>query len=105
VRDRVNQCPEDNQWSQSIYSYEWEGIYKESWLKQTQNEFRIEVFGPAWLAGLEQDHRSVLGEVTCMKDRHSKNLTRTWWNVSQMQQASHNKARNKIVSHFYQIIY
>jgi hypothetical protein len=47
----------------------------------------------------------VLGEVTCMKDRHSKNLTRTWWIVSQMQQASHKQARNKILSHFYPIIY
>jgi hypothetical protein len=30
---------------------------------------------------------------------------RTWWNVSQMQQASHKQARNKILSHFYWIIY
>jgi hypothetical protein len=47
----------------------------------------------------------VLGEVTRMKDRHSKNLTHTWWNVSQMQQASHKQARNKILAHFYWIIY
>jgi hypothetical protein len=47
----------------------------------------------------------MLGEVTSTKDRHSKNLTHTWWNVSQMQQASHRQARNKILSHFYQLIY
>jgi hypothetical protein len=58
-------------------AYERKGIYKEAQLKQRQNEFRIEVFGLAWLDGLEQDHRSVLGEVTRTKDRHSKNLTRT----------------------------
>jgi hypothetical protein len=51
-------------------------------------------------------HKStVLGEGTCMKDRHLKNLMCMWWNISQMQQASHKKARNKILSHFFWIIY
>jgi hypothetical protein len=50
-------------------------------------------------------HRSLLGEVTWMKDGCSKNLTRTR-NVSPkcMQQASHKQATNKILSHFYQLI-
>ncbi len=54
----------------------------------------------------KSDAHAVISELPQEKKTgHLKNLTRTWWNVSQMQQASHKQARNKILSHFYRIIY
>jgi len=38
------------------------GMCNEARSKHRQNEFRIEVFGPAWPDSLEQDHWSVLGK-------------------------------------------
>jgi hypothetical protein len=71
---------------------------------QTYNQMESGWFGSD-LCYLRAGTFSLLGEVTRTKDRHLKNLTRTWWNVSQMQQASHKHKRKKILSHFYQLIY
>jgi hypothetical protein len=45
-------------------------------------------------------HRSVLGEVTQMKDGRSKNLTR----MRNVPPKCNKQATNKIISHFYQLI-